>query len=156
MNNKQYQQVCIFLVEDDDVDAESIQRAFKKLRIANPVYRAKDGIEAINMLKTNRVPEPRIILLDLNLPKKSGLDVLEILRADEALRSSIVFVLTTSKSDEDICAAYEKNVAGYIVKDEMAQSFEQVLKMLSTYWRIIEVPTTPENTKTKLLSIKSN
>lgn len=150
MHNKQYQQVCIFLVEDDDVDAESIQRAFKKLRIANPVYRAKDGLEAINKLKNNEVPEPRIILLDLNLPKKTGLEVLEVLRNDERLRSNIVFVLTTSKSDEDICAAYEKNVAGYIVKDEMADSFEQVLKMLSTYWRIIEVPTTPESNKSML------
>ncbi|PWK53890.1 response regulator [Pleionea mediterranea] len=145
MQSKNYQQVSILLVEDDDVDAESIQRALKKLRIANPVYRAKDGLKAISMLQNDEVPYPRIILLDLNLPKKSGLEVLEFLRSDKTLRSSIVFVLTTSKSDEDICAAYQKNVAGYIIKDEMTESFEQVLDMLSTYWRLIEIPAAPKD-----------
>lgn len=135
-----YKQVSIFIVDDDEVDVESFRRTFKKLKIANPVYRARDGVEALEMLQTSKVPGPYIILLDINMPRMNGLEFLQRLRADPCLTSTVVFVLTTSVNEEDIFAAYRLHIAGYIPKNEMDSQFMAVVGFLDHYWRIVELP----------------
>ena len=137
-----YREVSLFIVEDDDIDAIALQRALQKLKLLNPVYRAHDGIEGLEMLRASKVPEPYIILLDLNMPRMNGLEFLEAIRSDPLLTQNIVFVLTTSKSDEDVLAAYREHVAGYLLKHRMDDDFLQVVSLLNHYWRIVELPVT--------------
>lgn len=137
-------EISILTVEDDDIDAKSIERALKKLKILNPLYRACDGIEALAFLRGEEgheaIKSPYIILLDLNMPRMNGIEFLDEIRKDEQLRNSIVFVLTTSKADEDRVAAFKHNVAGYIVKSEVGDGFIGALDLIEHYWRIVELP----------------
>lgn len=132
--------VSLLVVDDDDIDATALKRALQKLKLLNPLYRARDGLEAIESLRAGLIPKPYIILLDINMPRMNGLEFLEALRADPQLTHTIVFVLTTSKSDEDIMAAYREHVAGYLLKQRMDSDFMQVVSLLDHYWRIIELP----------------
>ena len=133
--------VNVLLVEDDEVDVMNVKRAFEKARIANPLHVARDGMEALELLRRDgEIPRPVIVLLDLNMPRMNGIEFLGKIREDEELRELIVFVLTTSKADEDMTAAYQKNVAGYIVKANLGGSFLEVVTMLDHYWRVIEFP----------------
>jgi len=143
-----YEEVTILLVDDDDVDVMGVQRALRKLKILNPVVRAHDGIEALEFLRSSStVPPPYIILLDLNMPRMNGFEMLTELRQDEALASSVVFVLTTSKADEDKVEAYQQHVAGYIVKDKVGEGFMGLIEMLDRYWRVVELPTETSRSK---------
>ncbi len=141
---KNTKEVTIVLVEDDDVDAESISRAIKKLKILNPVIRAYDGLDALSQLRGEgdnpAISKPYIILLDINMPRMDGIEFLEEIRGDTLLHDSIIFVLTTSKAEEDLTAAFKNNVAGYVVKSEIEDGFQGVLKMVEHYWRIVELP----------------
>ena len=132
--------VSLLIVDDDDIDAMALKRALHKLKLLNPLYRARDGIEALELLRTGKIPKPFIVLLDINMPRMNGLEFLEALRADPELTHAVVFVLTTSKSDEDIMAAYREHVAGYLLKQRMDSDFMQVISLLDHYWRIIELP----------------
>jgi CheY-like chemotaxis protein len=135
--------VTILLVEDNLVDREAVLRAFARVRIANPVVCAVDGVDALNALRGHdreRVPRPYLVLLDLNLPRMGGIEFLRTLREDEELRDSVVFVLTTSKRDEDRVASYDFNVAGYILKSEVGTGFMKLISLLEHYWRIVEFP----------------
>lgn len=140
MNNKKFKPASILLVEDDDIDAMSVQRAFKRMKIANPIVRAKDGIEALEILLKGGVEQPYLILLDLNMPRMGGLEFLDTIRNNPHLELSVVFVLTTSKDDEDKIKAYKNHVAGYIVKEKLDEGFEQLVQMLDHYWRLVELP----------------
>lgn len=140
MADEHYRTVSVLLVEDDDIDAMGIQRAFKKLKVANPIFRARDGIEALEMLRDGTVEQPCLILLDLNMPRMSGLEMLKEVRSDPQLTSSVVFVLTTSKDDEDKSAAYKEHIAGYIVKSSLDNGFDDFMKLLDHYWRLVEFP----------------
>lgn len=138
-------EVQLILVEDDAIDVMGIQRALKKLKIANPLYIAKDGIEALELLRGQGDPDfdkdvPYLILLDLNMPRMGGLEFLAEVRNDEILKNAVVFVMTTSTDEKDICAAYENHIAGYIVKSKAGQTFIEALDMLDHYWKIIEFP----------------
>jgi CheY-like chemotaxis protein len=136
--------VNVLLVEDNIVDQEGILRAFKQHRIANPVQIAVDGAEALAMLRGSdgrpKLARPFLILLDLNLPRVSGIEFLRSIRADPDLHDSIVFVLTTSKRDEDRVASYDLNVAGYMVKGDVGAGFLRLVEMLEHFWRIVEFP----------------
>jgi len=137
-----YEEVTILVVDDDDVDVMGVQRALRKLKILNPVIRAHDGIEGLELLRNSSiVKRPYIILLDLNMPRMNGFEMLKELRQDEALASSVVFVLTTSKADEDKVEAYQQNVAGYVVKNKVGEGFMGLIEMLDRYWRVVELPT---------------
>ncbi len=138
--NQHFKTVSLLIVDDDDIDATALRRALHKLKLLNPLYRARDGIEALEILRNGEVPSPYIILLDINMPRMNGIEFLEILRADPDLTHAIVFVLTTSKSDEDILAAYREHVAGYLLKQRMDSDFLQVVSLLDHYWKIIELP----------------
>ncbi len=135
-----YKPVSILLVEDDDIDAMSVTRAFARMKMDNSIVRAKDGIEALEILHAGQIEHPYLILLDLNMPRMGGLDLLRILRTDSTLEASVVFVLTTSKDEEDKLTAYKQHVAGYIIKESLDNGFEQLVKMLDHYWRLIELP----------------
>jgi CheY-like chemotaxis protein len=134
--------VNILVIDDDDIDATALRRALTKLKLLNPLYRAKDGLEGLELLRSGAIAMPYIILLDINMPRMNGLEFLEALRADPELTHAVVFVLTTSKSDEDIIAAYREHVAGYLLKQRMDSDFMQVVGLLDHYWRIIELPST--------------
>jgi len=138
------QPFTILLVEDDDGDARAIERAFRKAKIANRIERALDGIEALEMLRGEngkaKVPSPHVLITDLKLPRMNGIQLVQAMRADEELRRSIVFVLTTSKRDEDKAAAYDLNVAGYIAKARAAEDFLNLVSLLEFYVLLVEFP----------------
>ncbi len=139
----------ILLVEDDDIDAEAIERLFQKQNAAYSIHRVPDGVEALRCLRGEqggeRLPRPYLILLDLNLPKLNGIEFLEEIRKDRELRDAIVFVLTTSDSDRDKVAAYEKNVAGYLVKSRIGDEYTGLVTLLENYCRLIEFPSERSN-----------
>jgi CheY-like chemotaxis protein len=136
--------VNILLVEDDEVDVMAVKRAFRELKIANPLTVAKDGIEALEILRgingCSPIPRPLIILLDLNMPRMGGLEFLDELRKDPELHRCVVFVMTTSADERDRVRAYEKNVAGYVLKHNLEHSFMDAIAMLEHYWRVVELP----------------
>lgn len=142
--NKNYQSVKFLIVDDDDISVMAIQRAMKKLNIVNPVQVAKDGIEALEFLRgaadKDKVIPPYIITLDLNMPRMGGLEFLEEIRQDPMLQRAIVFVLTTSDSPREVSSAYDKNIAGYIVKESAAESFAEALKMIDDYANLVVLP----------------
>ncbi len=136
--------ISILLVEDDDVDAMNVKRAFKKVNINNPLHVAGNGIEALRMLRGEGVepitPTPKIILLDINMPRMNGIEFLKELRADPELKAASVVVLTTSNEERDKVAAYDFNVAGYILKPVDPQKFIEAVTALEVYWNLIELP----------------
>ena len=145
MNNfKNMSSVNILLVEDDEIDVKTLTRAFKELKIANPIYRARDGIEALEILRTTdeaaQIPQPFIVILDLNMPRMGGIEFLETIRKDPLLLRTVVFVMTTSAAEEDRIRAYNHNVAGYILKQNPGHTFLEAISMLELYWRVVELP----------------
>jgi CheY-like chemotaxis protein len=136
--------VQILLVEDDDGDAKAMERAFKRAKIANPLRRAIDGVDALEILRgengKEKLPHPFLLLIDLNMPRMNGLQLLEALRADPKLRHSLAFVLTTSKREEDKIAAYDLSISGYILKQTADDDICQMVSMIECYWRIVEIP----------------
>jgi CheY-like chemotaxis protein len=131
-------------VEDDEICVLMLNRMFKKAKLANPISVAHDGIEALELLRgTNghpRLPHPLLILLDLNMPRMDGIEFLQELRKDEELKTSIVFVMTTSDAGEDKVKAYGLGVAGYILKSNPANAFLEAATLLGTYFRVVEFP----------------
>ena len=136
--------VNVLLVEDNEIDRECVLRAFTRHRIVNPVVHASDGLEALDVLRgvegKASLPRPYILLLDINMPRMNGVELLRELRADPKLRSTVVFVLTTSSSDQDRIAAYDLNIAGYIIKSDVGPGFIHLVELLQSYWRIVELP----------------
>lgn len=138
--NKADKDVTLLLVDDDDVDVMGIERALKKLQITNPIVRARDGVEGLARLREcTAARRPFLVLLDLNLPRMNGLEVLAEIRKDPALSSAVVFVLTTSKAEEDKATAYRHNIAGYIIKSQVGDGVMRAMEMLHGYWRVVEL-----------------
>jgi CheY-like chemotaxis protein len=136
--------VHILLVEDDEVDIMNVQRAFRKNNISNPLHIARNGLEALQMLTGKNpeltIPSPRVILLDINMPKMGGIEFLTELRKHPELRSISVFVMTTSNEESDKIAAYDLNVAGYILKPLSFEGFTSAVAILNHYWHLCEMP----------------
>lgn len=133
----------IVLVEDDDGDAKALRRAFKKAKIANPITRFKDGVEALAFLRGNletTPPKTFVVLCDINMPRMNGLELLGKIREDPQLRKTLIFMLTTSDDERDIEMAYLNNVAGYIVKARAGHMFLDLMTTLDNYWRAVEIP----------------
>lgn len=141
MSNKEF---SILLVEDDEVDIMNVQRSFKKSNILNPLHVAHNGLEALNMLTGEGQPPleplPKIVLLDINMPKMNGIEFLQAIRKNPKLKNLTVFVLTTSNDDQDRWNAYDLNVAGYILKPVVAEKFMNAVAKLHMYWQLIELP----------------
>lgn len=125
----------ILLIEDDNIDAEIVVRAFKRLKIQNPIVRVVDGVDALAKLRGSRdvqpLPAPYLILLDLNLPRMNGLEFLQIIRQDEKLKRSVVIVLTVSSRDEDKIAAASYQVIDYIEKRSDGFGFLEIIQSLN-------------------------
>lgn len=133
--------ITVLLAEDDDVDALAVQRAFRQLKIGNRMIRARDGIEALELLRTpGAVPRPNILLVDINMPGMNGLELLNAVRGDPDLASSVVFILTTSHNENDVKVAYDRHVAGYVVKREGRDGLPGIVAMLDHYWQVVELP----------------
>ena len=136
--------VQVLLVDDDSIDVTAVRRAFRKAKIANPLHTARDGIEALAKLRgedgTPPLPRPYIIILDLNMPRMGGLEFLRQIRQDPDHHDAIVFVLTTSKADEDRSASYDHNIAGYIVKSDVGRGFLNLTELLDCFWRVVMLP----------------
>jgi CheY-like chemotaxis protein len=136
--------LTILLVEDDDGDAEGIERAFKKDCSDVRIIRAVDGIEALVILRdrnAGQVLGPRCLLLvDMNMPRMDGLELVAAIRRDPALRRLIVFVVTTSNMALDKRAAYELNIAGYIVKQPDGQELPDLVSLIGSYRHLVELP----------------
>jgi CheY-like chemotaxis protein len=130
--------VTILLVEDDEVDVKALRWAFDKLKIANPLVVAHDGVEAWEMLQ--ELPRPFLIITDINMPRMNGIELLREIRQSENLRDSIVFALTTSNDEQDKIDAYDLNVAGYMLKTDMGTSFTRAISMIDNYWKVVEFP----------------
>jgi CheY-like chemotaxis protein len=131
----------ILLVDDDELDVMNVQRAFRKMEIRHPLYFARDGVEALEKLRDGSVPaQRRVVLLDLNMPRMSGIEFLREIRADPILRRTSVVVLTTSDEDRDRVEAYNLNVAGYILKPVTLSSFMETIATLNRYWAVNEFP----------------
>ncbi|HNX49099.1 MAG TPA: response regulator [Thermoanaerobaculaceae bacterium] len=137
----------ILIVEDNPTDAELMVRALRHANLANPVTVVEDGAEALDYLfgrgrhvgRPNGLT-PRVILLDLKLPKVSGLEVLESIRADEHLRHIPVVVVTSSREEPDIQQAYALGVNSYVVKPVEFESFAEAMAHVGLYWLLINQP----------------
>ncbi len=137
------QPINILLVEDDDGDAKAVARAFSKAKIANRIHRVVDGISALEFLRDAermKSASPLIVLVDINMPRMNGHEMVSRMREDSALHQHVIFMLTTSKSHDDRAIAYNNNVAGYIVKEKAGQDFLNLVNTLDAYWRLVELP----------------
>ena len=142
------EQIPVLLVEDDKDDIRLTQRAFKKGRILNKLYTVHDGEEAIEFLQhTGRyappadAPLPGIILLDLNMPRMNGHEVLKIIKSDDKLHSIPVIILTTSDEEKDMLDSYESGANTFITKPVEFNKFLDAIITMGKYWlNIAEVP----------------
>ena len=130
----------ILLVEDDDVDVMTVERAFKDLKITNQLVNTANGEEALEYLKNDSNRKPCIILLDLNTPKMNGLEFLKLIKADKTLRKIPVIILTTSSQQQDIVECFKLSVAGYIVKSIDYAKFAKAISTINLYWTLSKLP----------------
>ena len=132
----------ILLVEDNPMDVDLTLRAFARRKLANPIEVARDGEEALDYLQRWEDGEtlPVVILLDINLPKVNGLEVLHQIKSHPVSRKVPVSILTTSAEDRDIQIAYEKGANSYIVKPVDFAKFVEVASQIDLYWNVINIP----------------
>ena len=143
-NLQQLNEVEVLLVEDNPSDAELTLRALKKRNLANKLFHAKDGAEALEFIfaqgafNYRRVENgPKVVLLDLKLPKVDGLEVLRQIKSDERTRRIPVVVMTSSREDKDLATCYEHGVNGYVVKPVEFEDFSRAVSELGFYWLLL-------------------
>lgn len=137
--------IDILLVEDNPGDVRLTQEAFKAGKIRNNLYVVRDGDEALDFLyrrnSYNDAPIPDMILLDLNLPKRDGRDILEEIKSKDPLRRIPVVVLTTSKADEDVLRSYNLHANCFITKPIELDEFFKVIRMIENFWlTVVKLP----------------
>jgi CheY-like chemotaxis protein len=130
----------ILLIEDDDVDVMTVNRALRDSKVANQLVSIGDGEEAIEYLKDENATKPSIILLDLNMPKMDGAEFLKIVKADNTLKKIPVVILTTSNSDRDVTESFELGAAGYMVKSVDYEKFVETIRAIDQYWTLSKLP----------------
>lgn len=145
--NSKLNEVEILLVEDNLSDAELITRALRKVNLANHLIHVKDGEEAIEFIfAQGKYAErevkniPRVILLDIKMPKVDGIEVLRRIKSNEATRSIPVVIMTSSKEEQDIVRSYELGVNSFVVKPVDFNSFSKAVSELGLYWVLINQP----------------
>ena len=144
--------LTLLLVEDNPSDEELTLRALRKSGIANDVAVARDGAEALDYLFARgthadraRAELPQVVLLDLNLPKIGGLDVLRAIRADERTRHLPVVILTSSHEDRDLVAGYASGANSYVVKPVDFTQFSEAVRQLGLYWLVLNKRVAPSS-----------
>lgn len=134
----------ILLVDDDDVAIEAVVRSFRKSGLDFAITPAENGLVALDILRNHhperKIDKPYLILLDLNMPGMSGLEFLQTIRSDTQLREAVVFVLTTSDSDQDRTQAYDENIAGYMTKSSVGPQFKKLVQLLEEYSSSVILP----------------
>lgn len=135
----------ILLVEDNPMDVDLTRRAFIRHNLANPLEVARDGQEALDFIAKWKMgePLPTVILLDLKLPKVSGLEVLRAIRAHSDFGIVPVVILTSSAEDQDIQEAYSLGANSYIVKPVDFDKFIDVARQIELYWTVLNIPGFP-------------
>ena len=138
-----FEEVEILLAEDSDEDAEMTQRALKRGNILNKVARVRDGAEAIDWLfrdgefNGRKGGNPKLVLLDLKMPKMDGIDVLRKIRSDERTRAIPVVILTSSAEERDMVESYRLGVNSYLVKPVETEKFVDVVTRAGQYWMLM-------------------
>ncbi len=137
--------IDILLVEDDPGDVLMTREAFAHHKIRNPLHVAEDGVEALRFLKREgpfgEAPRPGLILLDLNLPRKDGRELLGEIKQDPRLRTIPVVVLTTSEAEEDILRSYELHANAYVTKPVDFEKFVEVVRKIDDFWvTVVKLP----------------
>ena len=145
--NSDYLAIDILLVEDNPDDAELTIRAIKKHNLTNKLFWVKDGEEALDFIfasgeyaERKEETHPKVILLDLKLPKIDGLEVLHRIRADQKTKIIPVVVLTSSREEQDMINSYELGVNSYIVKPVNFEKFLETVAELGLYWLLLNEP----------------
>lgn len=149
MNHKNIEQIEILLVEDSLADVLITREAFREFKIVNTLHVVEDGVEALAYLNQEgryaSQPRPDLILLDLNLPRKNGREVLAEIKADETLKRIPVIVLTTSRDEEDILKSYDLHANCYVVKPVEFDSFVEAVHSIHRFWfSIVSLPPAKE------------
>jgi len=133
----------VLVVEDNPNDVTIIKRAMRKSDVKCELYFARDGEEAIDTLyqkgEFEDTPRPDLILLDINLPKINGLEVLAKIKEDDRLKRIPVIVLTISEREEDMVKAYDSGAASYMTKPVDSKDFERLIRTVQDYWRIARI-----------------
>ena len=130
----------ILLIEDDTVDAMTVKRSLKDLNVTNQLILTANGEEALDRLRNPQYEMPCIILLDLNMPKMTGLEFLKIVKHDDRFKRIPVVILTTSRNEQDRIDSFNLGVAGYMVKPVDYWQFVEVVKTINLYWTLSEMP----------------
>jgi CheY-like chemotaxis protein len=130
----------ILLIEDDDVDVMTVNRALRDSEVTNQLVSMGDGEEAIEYLRDESTERPGIILLDLNMPKMDGTEFLKTVKADNTLKKIPVVILTTSNSDRDVIESFELGAAGYMVKSVDYEKFVETIRAIDQYWTLSKLP----------------
>lgn len=135
------QRIHLLLVEDDDLDVMNVHRALGSATEVASITVARDGVEALKLLRAGELPMDRlVIVVDLRMPRMSGLDLLRELRGDSRLKRIPAVVLSTSDDPNDRDAAYGLGAAGYFVKPAAPGRFRQIMDALRSYWSAVEFP----------------
>ena len=137
-----YQTVEVLLVEDSDADAEMTLRTLRKRGIANRIDRVRDGVEALDYLRSQGgfadrpAGLPRLVMLDLKMPRMDGLQVLREMKSDARLRTVPVVMMTSSREEGDLLQSYELGVNSYVVKPVDFSAFAETIAQVGMYWMI--------------------
>lgn len=145
--------VTFLVVDDDEVAIMAMKRAIRKLGLTNPVEIASNGEEALEKLRDgseSRIEKPYIVTLDLNMPRMTGLEFLAEVRADQRLKDAVIFVVSTSDAPTDVVAAYSRNIAGYIVKENTFDTLRRAVAMLRDFSEIVRLPLSADSGKAEL------
>ncbi len=145
MHNPKPKHIEILLVEDSPADVLIAREALSEAKLLNTIHVAEDGVQALDFLYQRgqfaAVPRPDLILLDLNLPRKNGREVLAEIKADDSLKTIPVVVLTTSNAEEDILRSYDLHANCYVVKPVEFNSFVNAVKSIEHFWfSIVTLP----------------
>jgi chemotaxis family two-component system response regulator Rcp1 len=145
MENNSGHPITILLVEDNSADIRLTREALKEGKVSNSLHAVNDGVEALAFLRRSgkyaSAAIPDLILLDLNLPKKSGLEVLAEIKLDEELKRIPIVILTTSQAEEDIVRSYDLHANAYVTKPVNLQQFIDVVKSIEEFWlEIVKLP----------------
>jgi len=118
----------------------TVKRAFKDLKVTNPLVHSVNGEEALDYLRNESNKKPCVILLDLNMPKMNGVEFLKIVKSDDMLKKIPVVVLTTSTEESDVVESFELSVGGYIVKPVDYKNFVEAIRTVELYWTLSKLP----------------
>jgi CheY-like chemotaxis protein len=156
MNNLNIRPIEILLVEDSPSDTELTQEALREAKVRNHVSTVEDGVQAMDFLRRRGAfadaPKPDLIMLDLNLPRKDGREVLAEIKEDPELKTTPVVVLTTSQAEQDILQAYHLHANCYITKPVDFEQFLEAIRSIETFWLLV-VTLPPRGSRSPVTSV---